>query len=96
MLNCLIVGVEITNDAVPLTGFTHPDRAFYILGHESRGLSESFLSVCDHVVHIPSKFCLNVATTGSLVLYDRNMKELTAKQASSNVISRLFNKRKAA
>ena len=46
-------------------------RAAYILGPEIGSLSPEILQRCRHVVKIPSSFCLNVATTGAIVLYDR-------------------------
>ena len=29
------------------------------------------LSRCDHVIRIPTAFCINVATAGAIVMYDR-------------------------
>lgn len=65
------IGVELDNRAVPLVGYTHPERAVYLLGAEDRGLPASALGGCDDVVRIPGTHCLNVATAGSIVLYDR-------------------------
>jgi len=28
---------------------------------------------CDHVVKIPTKFCVNVGTAGAIVMYDRSI-----------------------
>lgn len=72
--DCVLVGVEQTPNAVPLPAFKHPERAIYLLGAEDRGLPDRVLSRCQHVVEIPSDYCLNVATAGSVVLYDRNAK----------------------
>ncbi len=68
---CQIVGVELTEEAVDLPSFSHPRRAAYVLGPERGSLSEAMLSCCDHVVRIPSAFCINVATAGAIVMYDR-------------------------
>jgi tRNA G18 (ribose-2'-O)-methylase SpoU len=58
-------------NSVSLVSFDHPDRAIYLLGAEDRGLSQEALEISDHIVEIPTKYCLNVASTGSIILYDR-------------------------
>jgi tRNA C32,U32 (ribose-2'-O)-methylase TrmJ len=42
-----------------------------VLGPERAGLSDALLGRCDHVVRIPTRFALNLAVAGALVLYDR-------------------------
>jgi hypothetical protein len=42
-----------------------------VLGPERAGLSPELLARCDHVVRIPTRFALNLAVAGALVLYDR-------------------------
>lgn len=69
-----LVGVEMTPQAVPVSSFTHPSRAVYLLGCESIGLPERILSECHSVISLPGHFSLNVAVAGSLVLYDRHTK----------------------
>lgn len=70
--DCLIVGVEIDPRAVMLPEFTHPERAVYLLGAEDSGLPSEVLHRCHRLVQVPGAIrCLNVATTGSIVLYDR-------------------------
>lgn len=66
-----LVGVEITPDARSLVTFEHPERALYVLGAEDRGLPLDILTRCRRVIAIPSTYCLNVATAGSIVMYDR-------------------------
>ena len=68
---CQLVGIELTDDAVVLPSFRHPRSAAYVLGSERMGLSEDMLDLCDHVVKIPTRFSLNLAVAGALVLYDR-------------------------
>jgi tRNA G18 (ribose-2'-O)-methylase SpoU len=68
---CVLVGVERVDDAVDLPSFRHPLNAAYVLGPERAGLSEALLARCDHVVKIPTRFSLNLAVAGALVLYDR-------------------------
>lgn len=72
--DCLLVGVEQSNHAKSLPTYKHPERAVYLLGAEDKGLPPSILAACNHVVEIPSDRCLNVASAGSIVLYDRNAK----------------------
>ena len=68
---CELVGVEITDEAVPLPSFHHPRRAAYVMGRERGALSPELLSRCDHVVRIPSRFSINLAIAGAMVMYDR-------------------------
>lgn len=68
---CALVGVELTDDAIDLPSFRHPRTAAYILGAEMFGLSEAALERADFVIKIPTKFSLNVATAGAIIMYDR-------------------------
>jgi len=69
--NCSLVGVEIHEDAVDLPSFRHPRCAAYVLGMERGGLSPEMVECCDYLVKIPTKFSLNLAATGAIVMYDR-------------------------
>lgn len=68
---CSLIGIEIDDRAIDLPSFRHPRRAAYVLGMERVGLSEKMLDCCDHLIKIPTKFSLNLATTGGIVMYDR-------------------------
>lgn len=68
---CKLVAIELTDDAVALPSFRHPLQAAYILGGERLGVSAEVLEGADQVVRIPSRFSLNVATAGAIVMYDR-------------------------
>lgn len=68
---CCLVGIELTESAVELPSFTHPPQAAYILGPERGGLSPEVTGLCRHVVKIPTKFSVNVALAGAIVMYDR-------------------------
>ena len=68
---CKLVGIELTEDAIDLPSFYHPLRAAYVLGPERGSLSEALLARCEHVVRIPTAFCINVAMAGAIVMYDR-------------------------
>lgn len=68
---CALVGVELLDDAVDLPSFRHPTQAAYVLGPERASLSPAMVERCDHVIKIPTRFCLNVGIAGALVMYDR-------------------------
>ena len=70
-LRCKLVGVELIDQAADLPSFRHPLHAAYVLGPELGMLSDEILSRCDHVIKIPSAFCINVAMAGAIVMYDR-------------------------
>lgn len=71
--DCRLVGVELTDDSIDLPSFHHPLNAAYILGGERMSLPQNTLDRCDYVVKIPTRFSLNVATAGAIVMYDRLM-----------------------
>jgi len=58
-----------------LAEFRHPERAVYLLGREDSGLPDDVLAACDSVVTVPTRYCLNVAVAGSIVLYARAVQE---------------------
>jgi tRNA G18 (ribose-2'-O)-methylase SpoU len=69
--SCVLVGVELLDDATDLPSFRHPLSAAYVLGPERSGLSPAIRPRCRHFVRIPTRFALNLAVAGALVLYDR-------------------------
>lgn len=70
---CVLVGVELLDEAVDLPAFRHPHAAAYVLGRERGSLSPALVQRCAHVVKIPTQFCLNVGLAGALTLYDRTI-----------------------
>lgn len=68
---CRLVGCELVDDAVALPSFRHPLNAAYVFGPERSSLSPAMLARCDHVVRIPTRFCINLAVAGAVVMYDR-------------------------
>lgn len=68
---CRLVGIELLDEAVDLPSFRHPLQAAYVLGPERGSLSGDLLAKCDYTVRIPTKFCVNVAMAGAIVMYDR-------------------------
>jgi len=70
-VDCALVGIELLDDAVDLPSFRHPRACAYVLGPERGSLSSELAARCEHVVKIPTKFCINLALAGALVMYDR-------------------------
>lgn len=68
---CKLVGIELLDEALELPSFPHPMRAAYVLGPERGALSDELVARCDAIVKIPTQFCINVATAGAIVMYDR-------------------------
>ena len=69
-----LVGVELADEAQPLEQFHHPRQALYLLGPEDGSLSRAAVDLCQYVVSFDSRYCLNVASAGTVVLYDRHVK----------------------
>lgn len=82
-----LIGVELADGAKPLETFAHPDRAIYLLGPEDGSLSLKAQGFCQSLVKFNSRFCLNVAAAGSVVLYDRTAKSSTPLMAERPVRS---------
>lgn len=70
---CSLVGIELTDDAIDLPSFRHPRAAAYVLGRERGSLSDEMQGLCDHIVRIPTKFCVNVSVAAAITLYDRTL-----------------------
>lgn len=71
-----VIGVEMTESAVYLNKYSHPKQAIYLLGPEDYGLPQDILNQCDDVIKLysPKPHSMNVAVTGSIVMYDRTIK----------------------
>ncbi|MBK8973430.1 MAG: TrmH family RNA methyltransferase [Hahellaceae bacterium] len=66
-----IIAVELTEGAIPLMDFQHPELAYYLFGPEDNSISQDLIERCDYVVYIPTVGCMNLAATVNVVLYDR-------------------------
>lgn len=71
----LLVGAEMCERSTPLASYEHPLRAVYLLGSEANGLPPAVQKACHSLVQLPGEFSLNVAVTGSLIMYDRISKQ---------------------
>lgn len=78
---CPLVGVELDPRARPLTAFTHPERAAYLLGAEDNGLTPEQRDRCHHLVEIESAlpWSMNVAAAGTVLLHHRLTTRVPAK-----------------
>lgn len=71
--DCKLIGIELTEDAINIKEFTHPERCIYLLGAEDHGLPEKVLNKCHSKIILPGKYCMNVSVAGSIVLYERQV-----------------------
>ena len=69
--DAVLVGVEMGGK--PLSAFTHPERAVYLLGAEDHGLPPAVQAKCQQIVSLDavSTESYNLAVAGSIILYDR-------------------------
>jgi len=72
---CVPVAVEFIERARPLTVYSHPQQAFYIFGPEDGNVPNDILEWCRDVVQVPTAYCMNLAATVNVVLYDRMAKQ---------------------
>jgi tRNA G18 (ribose-2'-O)-methylase SpoU len=69
--SCALIGVELLDQAIELPSFRHPLNAAYVFGPERSSLSPAMIARCEHVVKVPTRFCINLAVAGAVVMYDR-------------------------
>ena len=72
------VVVELCDRARSLVDFTHPESAFYIFGPEDGSVSKEIVAKAPLVVQVPTAFCMNLAATVNVLLYDRLAKRARA------------------
>jgi tRNA G18 (ribose-2'-O)-methylase SpoU len=75
-----LIGIELTDEAMDIITFKHPKRCVYLLGAEDTGLPVEILKQCNSIIKLPGKYSMNVSTAGSIVLYDRYVKEVKSKE----------------
>ena len=71
-----IVTVEFCDNSICLSNFIHPENAFYVFGREDSSVSNEIMEKSDFIVKIPTKFCLNLASSATVVMADRKMKQV--------------------
>lgn len=69
--DCVPVAVDLLPGAKDLVHFAHPERAFYIFGPEDGTLGKAVTDRCKWSVQVPTRYCMNLAATVNVILYDR-------------------------
>lgn len=72
--DCVPIAVDLLDSATPIQDFHHPERAFYIFGQEDGTLGKRITDGCAKSVFIPTKYCMNLAVTVNVILFDRMIK----------------------
>lgn len=75
-IDCKLIAVELLENAKPIYDFVHPHNAIYLLGAEDQGIPANIISRCHETIFLPTKHSLNVANMGTIVCYDRKLKEV--------------------
>lgn len=76
--DCVPIAVDLLPNAKSLVEFHHPERAFYIFGPEDGTLGAAITNRCKYAVQVPTRYCMNLAATVNVILYDRLAKQLRA------------------
>lgn len=90
---CRLIGIELLDGAIDLPSFHHPLKAAYVLGPERGSLSPELAGRCDSIVKIPTRFCVNVAMAGAIVMYDRVTSLARFNERPASYSQQVLNKR---
>lgn len=83
---CQIVCIEMADKAAELPDAHHPERAAYLLGAEDHGIPHDILRGRQTIqIPCPTNRSMNVATAGTLVMYDRYLKSISPANALGRV-----------
>ncbi len=69
----LVVGIELTDDAVALHTLDLPSDVCLVVGHEDHGIGKLAIAACDRVAYLPQLGkvgSLNVATATAIAIYE--------------------------
>lgn len=69
-LDCVIIRAEVDGSS-DLRKFSHPKKAVYIFGGEDRSVPKIERAI---TIKINTPYCLNLASTASIFMYDRQSK----------------------
>lgn len=75
------IAVDLLPGAIELPAFIHPERAYYIFGPEDGTVPSSIVRRCAVKLVVPTAFCMNLAATVNVVLYDRMAKNRMRKES---------------
>lgn len=70
---CTLVAAEMTENAIQLDSFSHPQRVCYLLGAEDDGIPAKIISQCHATIKLRGERSLNLAVAGSIVMYHRGL-----------------------
>jgi tRNA(Leu) C34 or U34 (ribose-2'-O)-methylase TrmL len=79
---CVPIAVDLIDGAKSIVDYVHPERAFYIFGPEDGTLGVKVTGWCRDVIYVPTAYCMNLAATVNVVLYDRAAKSARAANAT--------------
>ncbi len=74
LVDLVPIAIEVRENSENLPTFEHPMAALYVFGPEDGGIPSVIARHCHRFVSIPTRHCLNLATSVSTVLYDRQAK----------------------
>ena len=69
--DCRLISVEV--DGEDIKTLSHPERAVYLFGPEDGTLSPE---IPGKRIKLQTEFCLNLAVTTGIILYDRMLKRI--------------------
>ena len=72
--DCQLIGVELDNRCLKIEEYKHPNRCIYLLGAEDNGITSYARNKCHQLIQLPLGN-YNVANAGSIVMYDRHLKQ---------------------
>jgi len=73
LLDYKIIGIEQTNESIPLMDYPIHDKAALIFGNEVGGIDDSIINLLDCSIEIPqfgTKHSLNVAVCAGIVMWE--------------------------
>ena len=71
VVECKEACEKVGKKAISLFDFEHPIRAIYIFGPEDGNVCKELTTKVPFRVYVPTSFCMNLAATVNVVLYDR-------------------------
>lgn len=74
-LGAIPIAVDLVEGAISLPRYVHPERAFYVFGPEDGTLGGDILRRCRDRIMVPTSYCMNLAATVNVILYDRRAKQ---------------------
>jgi tRNA G18 (ribose-2'-O)-methylase SpoU len=81
--SCPLVGLELDERAKPVEEFRHPERCIYLLGAEDHGLTTQERDMCHKLLRLPGESSMNVASAGTVVMYDRWLQSRSTSQCTA-------------